>query len=176
MRSRRPRPEGSSSGLAGGQSPGAGTPPCPLAVWRRTCRSAPCRDGHGAVVILARSRCWRDRLARPHHVGDRTVNPHLRAVSSLVACSFLFAACQSGAKDAVAPHAGGPPSAPAPASAQPQAASIPASITTPDKADSRIGPLEFKDGIPSDATLTKVYDNLDFAHAFDAFVNTFQGV
>ena len=53
---------------------------------------------------------------------------------------------------------------------------IPPAITTPDKVETRIGPLEFKDGAPSKATLEKVYDNLDFTHAFEAFVNTFQGV
>ena len=50
------------------------------------------------------------------------------------------------------------------------------SISTPGKVDTRIGPLFFKDGAPSKATLDKVYDNLDFAHAFEAFVNTMQGV
>ena len=50
------------------------------------------------------------------------------------------------------------------------------SITTPDKVETRIGTLDFKDGAPSKETLDKVYDNLDFTHAFDAFVNTFQGV
>ena len=53
---------------------------------------------------------------------------------------------------------------------------IPPSITTPDKVETRIGTLDFKDGAPSKATLDKVYDNLDFTHAFEAFVNTFQGV
>ena len=53
---------------------------------------------------------------------------------------------------------------------------IPVSITTADKYDTRIGALEFKDGMPSAATLEKVYDNLDLAHAFDAYMNTFQGV
>ena len=50
------------------------------------------------------------------------------------------------------------------------------SITTPDKVETRIGTLDFKDGAPSKETLDKVYDNLDFTHAFEAFVNTFQGV
>ena len=50
------------------------------------------------------------------------------------------------------------------------------SITTPDKVETRIGTLDFKDGAPSKETLAKVYDNLDFTHAFEAFVNTFQGV
>ena len=56
------------------------------------------------------------------------------------------------------------------------APAIPPSITTPDKVETRIGTLEFKDGAPSKATLEKVYDNLDFTHAFEAFVNTMQGV
>ncbi len=53
---------------------------------------------------------------------------------------------------------------------------IPPAITTPENVDSRIGTLDFKDGMPSQATLDKVYDNLDFTHAFEAFVNTMQGV
>jgi hypothetical protein len=55
-------------------------------------------------------------------------------------------------------------------------AEIPPSLITPDKVDSRLGVLEFKDGAPSAETLQKIYDNLDFTHAFEAFVNTFQGV
>jgi hypothetical protein len=60
--------------------------------------------------------------------------------------------------------------------AAPSAFGIPASITTPDRVESRIGMLEFKDGAPSQDTLAKVYDNLDFTHAFEAFVNTLQVV
>ena len=55
-------------------------------------------------------------------------------------------------------------------------APIPPSLTTPNKVESRIGPLFFKDGMPSKETLAKVYDNLDFIRAFDAFTNTMQGV
>jgi hypothetical protein len=53
---------------------------------------------------------------------------------------------------------------------------IPPSITTPDKVESRLGTLEFKDGTPSAETLSKIYDNLDLTHAFEAFVNTMEGV
>ena len=53
---------------------------------------------------------------------------------------------------------------------------IPAAVTTPDKVQTRLGTLDFKDGAPSKATLDKVYDHLDFTHAFEAFVNTMQGV
>jgi hypothetical protein len=47
------------------------------------------------------------------------------------------------------------------------APAIPPGITTPDKVESRLGVLEFKDGMPSKETVAKVYDNLDFAHAFE---------
>jgi hypothetical protein len=53
---------------------------------------------------------------------------------------------------------------------------IPPSITTPDKVESRIGTLDFKDGAPSRATLDKVYEHVDFTHAFETFVNTMSGV
>ena len=56
------------------------------------------------------------------------------------------------------------------------APAIPPSITTPDKVESRLGTLDFKDGMPSPATMAKVYDNLDFTHAVNAFMNTMQGV
>ncbi len=56
------------------------------------------------------------------------------------------------------------------------AAEIPPALVTPDKVESRLGTLEFKDGAPSKATLDKVYDNLDFTHAYEAFVNTMSGV
>ena len=51
------------------------------------------------------------------------------------------------------------------------APAIPPSITTPDRVESRIGKLEFRDGAPSQATLDKVYENLDYTRAFEAFVN-----
>ena len=56
------------------------------------------------------------------------------------------------------------------------APAIPPSITTPDKVETRLGTLDFKDGMPSPATMAKVYDNLDFTHAVNAFMNTMQGV
>jgi hypothetical protein len=56
------------------------------------------------------------------------------------------------------------------------APAIPPAITTPDKVESQLGTLDFKDGAPSRATLEKVYNHVDFTHAYDAFVNTMQGV
>jgi len=54
--------------------------------------------------------------------------------------------------------------------------SIPPSIVTPEKVESHIGTLEFKDGQPNKATLDKVYDHLDYSHALRAFSDTLQGV
>ncbi|MGE8186125.1 DUF1254 domain-containing protein [Pseudomonas sp. NPDC086278] len=57
-----------------------------------------------------------------------------------------------------------------------EAAAISPSISTAQTVESRIGKLEFKDGMPNKETLNKVYDNLDYIHAFNAISNTFQGV
>jgi hypothetical protein len=55
------------------------------------------------------------------------------------------------------------------------AAAIPTSITTPDKVETRIGTLDFKDGAPSAATAEKVLDSLDYVRGVDAFMNSFSG-
>ena len=62
-----------------------------------------------------------------------------------------------------------------PASAQSTGA-IPPSLVTPDKVETRIGTLDFKDGAPGKATLEKVYDNLDFTYAYRAFMDNLRGV
>jgi hypothetical protein len=79
----------------------------------------------------------------------------MKPLAVLVACTFLASPFIAAAQTAPA---------------------IPASITTPDEVESRIGRLDFKDGAPSKDTLEKVYDHLDFTHAFRAFVDTLQGV
>jgi len=48
---------------------------------------------------------------------------------------------------------------------------IPESITTPDKVETRIGTLEFFDGIPTKKTAELVYDYLDFSRAMETFLN-----
>jgi len=53
---------------------------------------------------------------------------------------------------------------------------IPASITTPDRVQTSVGRLEFKDGVPGKATAQKMYDQIDFAHAYNVFMNTMDGV
>ncbi len=53
---------------------------------------------------------------------------------------------------------------------------IPASITTPDKVDTRIGTLKFFDGFPDKATVEKVYDNLDFQRGVQAYLTALPAV
>ena len=49
------------------------------------------------------------------------------------------------------------------------------SISTPDRLESRLGHLEFVDGVPSRETVETVYDHLDFVHALNVFLNGFAG-
>jgi hypothetical protein len=49
---------------------------------------------------------------------------------------------------------------------------IPADILTPDVIETRLGTLKFFDGLPDKATVEKVYDNLDFVHGINVFLNT----
>ncbi len=52
------------------------------------------------------------------------------------------------------------------------AAVVPESVTTPDRVSTeRLGDLEFFDGMPSQATVEKVYDFLDFSRGAEAFLN-----
>jgi len=48
---------------------------------------------------------------------------------------------------------------------------VPAKILTPDVVDTRIGDLKFFDGFPSNETVEKVYDNLDFMRGVETFLN-----
>jgi len=48
---------------------------------------------------------------------------------------------------------------------------IPKSIVIPDKLETRIGTLEFFDGLPTDKTVQKAYDYLDFQRGVDVFLN-----
>lgn len=52
---------------------------------------------------------------------------------------------------------------------------IPESITTPDSVETRLGTLKFNDGFPDDATVQKVYDNLDFQRGVQAFLTGMPG-
>lgn len=64
----------------------------------------------------------------------------------------------------------------APVLAQDDNTPIPPSIKTPDRVESRLGPLEFKDGFPVGDTAQKLRDELDYIHGVEAFMNSIQGV
>jgi len=52
---------------------------------------------------------------------------------------------------------------------------IPPSITTPDTVETSLGTLRFADGLPDEATVQKVYDNLDRQRGVEVFLNTMPG-
>ncbi len=51
---------------------------------------------------------------------------------------------------------------------------IPAGVATPDHLETRLGKLNLVDGIPDEETARKVYDNLDFQWAVQAYLNSLQ--
>ena len=48
---------------------------------------------------------------------------------------------------------------------------IPAKIMTPDTVPSRLGTLEFFDGLPTDKTAAKLFDHLDFLRGVETFLD-----
>jgi hypothetical protein len=52
---------------------------------------------------------------------------------------------------------------------------IPPDITTPDKVDTRLGTLNFFDGVPTEETASKVYDQIDFSRGIEVFLNGIPG-
>jgi len=48
-------------------------------------------------------------------------------------------------------------------------------LGAPDKIETSAGTLEFKDGVPTEATAQKAYDAVDFARALEAYNNSFRG-
>ena len=49
------------------------------------------------------------------------------------------------------------------------------SIAAPEQFDSRLGMLEFVDGVPSDEAVDRIYDHLDFLHGVNAYLDGFRG-
>jgi hypothetical protein len=50
------------------------------------------------------------------------------------------------------------------------------SFITPDSVETRLGTLKFKDGAPDAATTQKLYDELDYIHAVEAFISGYPAV
>jgi hypothetical protein len=63
-----------------------------------------------------------------------------------------------------------PPATPAPPKTYKMTTPIPPSIPIPDKVETRFGTLNFFDGVPDKATTEKLYDNLDFQRAVQAYL------
>ena len=55
-------------------------------------------------------------------------------------------------------------------------ANVPPGIATPDRVESRLGTLNFTDGVPDAATAQKLFDELDYVHAVTAFINGYAAV
>ncbi len=53
---------------------------------------------------------------------------------------------------------------------------IPPEITTPETLETRIGTLNFKNGLPDSATMDKLWDNLDFTRAVEVYLNALPAV
>jgi hypothetical protein len=94
--------------------------------------------------------------------------------STAVVAFMIVASC--GSPKAPAPTAAVTPvaSPPAPPTMK-MTTEIPAQITTPDSVETRLGTLKFFDGFPDDATVQKVYDNLDFQRGVQAFLTAMPG-
>jgi len=52
---------------------------------------------------------------------------------------------------------------------------IPPGLITPDRVETRIGTLEYRDGAPTPATIEKAKDEVLYARAIDVFMNAFSG-
>ena len=50
-------------------------------------------------------------------------------------------------------------------------AAAPPGVATPDRVETRLGTLNFKDGVPDAATTQKLYDELDYIQAVNAFIS-----
>lgn len=53
---------------------------------------------------------------------------------------------------------------------------VPRRLLTPDRVESPLGTLHFADGVPTDETARRLYDQLDFIRGVEAFLNGYPGV
>ena len=83
-----------------------------------------------------------------------TMKKQLNTLAVAVTCAMLAAARLVGAA---------------------QSPAIPPSLVTPDRVQTSIGTLEFKDGAPTAETAEKLRDTLDFTRALNAYNNSFRG-
>ena len=82
-------------------------------------------------------------------------------ISAVLAASVAF-----GAALTVAQPLTGPPASPQSKYSTP----LPPGIASPDTVDTRFGALHFFDGVPDQASTEKIYDNLDYQRALQAYL------
>ena len=78
----------------------------------------------------------------------------------------LISAAALAAMPAMAQPLSGPPADPQYKYSTP----MPLGVATPNKLETRIGTLNFFDGVPGQASTEKIYDNLDFQRAVQAYL------
>ena len=83
------------------------------------------------------------------------------ALAAVLLCCLALAAC-TGTRKTEAPKTEAPK--------MKMTTSIPPGIASPDTVETRLGTLKFFDGFPDDASVEKLYDNLDFQRAVQAYL------
>jgi hypothetical protein len=84
----------------------------------------------------------------------------------LFSSMLLAAAMLTGSGSGAAQSLGGPPASPAFRYSTP----MPPGVAIPDKVETRFGTLNFFDGFPDKASAEKLFDNLDFQRAVQAYL------
>ena len=87
-----------------------------------------------------------------------------KTIALIIAGSVIAAVLLVGA--ASAQRLDGPPADPHYKYSTP----MPPDVAVPDKVETRLGTLGFDAGVPDAATAQKVFDNLDFQHAVQAYL------
>jgi len=90
--------------------------------------------------------------------------------------ALVQAAAAAIAAPALAQAPGTAPGGQGAASVAPAAAGVPQAIVTPDRVETRLGALQFRDGIPTAETAAALYEHLDLQRGTATFLNAFSGV
>ena len=91
---------------------------------------------------------------------------HIGVLVAVLASSLMISACTESPK-------GESPQTVSPKPEPPKmkmTTDFPPGIVSPDKVETRLGTLRFFDGFPDNATVEKLYDNLDFQRAVQAYL------
>jgi len=81
----------------------------------------------------------------------------VKSIKHLLASVLVFAVAATTAQAQTAPK-------------MKMSTEVPPGIAIPDEVNTRLGTLRFFDGFPDDATVDKLYDNLDFQRAVQAYL------